>query len=84
MAQHPHRRWPAHFETAAVSLLMLSFDPTSTWHRPVDGRSNALPDMIRMSVVGLENVDNFLWDIDEALAIANASRSGLGERRRLT
>jgi hypothetical protein len=38
--------------------------------------------MKRMSV-GLEHVDGIL-DIDEALATANASRSGLAEGRRLT
>jgi hypothetical protein len=30
-----------------------------------------LPDMIDMSV-GLEHIDNFLWNIDEVLVIANA------------
>ena len=59
----------------AVSLLMLSIHPASTTHRRFDEAqqraAGVLPDMIRMSV-GLEHVDNFLWDIDEALATANS------------
>ena len=60
---------------AAVSLLMLSIDPASTRHRQFDEAqlraAGVLPDMIDISV-GLEHIDNFLWDIDEVLVIANA------------
>jgi O-acetylhomoserine (thiol)-lyase len=30
-----------------------------------------LPDMVRMSV-GIEHIDDILWDIDQALAVASA------------
>ena len=49
--------------------------PASTTHRQLD-EAQALaagvkPDMIRISV-GLEHIDDILWDIDQALAVASA------------
>jgi O-acetylhomoserine (thiol)-lyase len=47
--------------------------PASTTHRQLDGAqqraAGVLPDMVRISV-GLEHVDDILWDIDQALAAA--------------
>ncbi|MCB1996168.1 MAG: O-acetylhomoserine aminocarboxypropyltransferase/cysteine synthase [Burkholderiaceae bacterium] len=49
--------------------------PASTTHRQLDAdqqhAAGVLPDMVRMSV-GLEHVDDILWDIDQALAKATA------------
>jgi len=47
--------------------------PASTTHRQLDGAqqlaAGVLPDMVRISV-GLEHIDDILWDIDQALATA--------------
>jgi O-acetylhomoserine (thiol)-lyase len=47
--------------------------PASTTHRQLDAEqqlaAGVRPDMIRISV-GLEHIDDILWDIDQALAIA--------------
>jgi O-acetylhomoserine (thiol)-lyase len=47
--------------------------PASTTHRQLDEAqqraAGVLPDMIRISV-GLEHIDDILWDIDQALARA--------------
>jgi O-acetylhomoserine (thiol)-lyase len=47
--------------------------PASTTHRQLDEAqqraAGVLPDMVRLSV-GLEHVDDILWDIDQALAAA--------------
>jgi O-acetylhomoserine (thiol)-lyase len=47
--------------------------PASTTHRQLDEAqqraAGVLPDMVRISV-GLEHVDDILWDIDQALAAA--------------
>ncbi|MBL8329187.1 MAG: O-acetylhomoserine aminocarboxypropyltransferase/cysteine synthase [Rubrivivax sp.] len=47
--------------------------PASTTHRQLDEAqqraAGVLPDMIRISV-GLEHIDDILWDIDQALAAA--------------
>ncbi len=47
--------------------------PASTTHRQLDAAqqlaAGVLPDMIRISV-GLEHIDDILWDIDQALAAA--------------
>lgn len=44
--------------------------PASTTHRQLDGAqqiaAGVLPDMVRISV-GLEHIDDILWDIDQAL-----------------
>ena len=49
--------------------------PASTTHRQLDETQLAAagvgPDMIRISV-GLEHIDDILWDIDQALAAASA------------
>ena len=46
----------------------------STTHRQLDDAqqlaAGVLPDMVRMSV-GLEHIDDILWDIDQALAQTN-------------
>ena len=51
----------------------LIIHPASTTHRQLDEAqqraAGVLPDMIRMSV-GLEHIDDILWDIDQALAAA--------------
>ena len=53
----------------------LIIHPASTTHRQLDEAqqiaAGVLPDMVRMSV-GLEHVDDILWDIDQALAAAGA------------
>ena len=47
--------------------------PASTTHRQLDAHqqiaAGVAPDMVRISV-GLEHLDDILWDIDQALAIA--------------
>ncbi len=49
----------------------LIIHPASTTHRQLDAQqqldAGVLPDMVRMSV-GIEHVDDILWDIDQALA----------------
>jgi len=49
--------------------------PASTTHRQLDAAqalaAGVLPDMVRVSV-GLEHIDDILWDIDRALAAAVA------------
>jgi O-acetylhomoserine (thiol)-lyase len=49
--------------------------PASTTHRQLDEAqqraAGVLPDMIRISV-GLEHIDDILWDIDQALDKATA------------
>ena len=49
----------------------LIIHPASTTHRQLDVQqqldAGVLPDMVRMSV-GIEHVDDILWDIDQALA----------------
>jgi O-acetylhomoserine (thiol)-lyase len=48
----------------------LIIHPASTTHRQLDAQqqldAGVLPDMIRMSV-GIEHIDDILWDIDQAL-----------------
>jgi O-acetylhomoserine (thiol)-lyase len=48
--------------------------PASTTHRQLDEAqqraAGVLPDMVRISV-GLEHIDDILWDIDQALAAAS-------------
>ena len=49
----------------------LIIHPASTTHRQLDAQqqldAGVLPDMVRMSV-GIEHIDDILWDIDQALA----------------
>jgi O-acetylhomoserine (thiol)-lyase len=51
----------------------LIIHPASTTHRQLDAAqqraAGVLPDMVRLSV-GIEHVDDILWDIDQALAAA--------------
>ncbi len=51
----------------------LIIHPASTTHRQLDEAqqrsAGVLPDMVRMSV-GIEHIDDILWDIDQALATA--------------
>ena len=51
----------------------LVIHPASTTHRQLDAAqqlaAGVLPDMVRVSV-GLEHIDDILWDIDSALAAA--------------
>ena len=53
----------------------LIIHPASTTHRQLDAdqqlAAGVPPDMVRMSV-GLEHVDDILWDIDQALAAVGA------------
>ena len=53
----------------------LIIHPASTTHRQLDEAqqraAGVTPDMVRMSV-GLEHIDDILWDIDQALARAGA------------
>jgi len=53
----------------------LIIHPASTTHRQLDEAqqraAGVLPDMIRMSV-GLEHIDDILWDIEQALDAASA------------
>ena len=48
----------------------LIIHPASTTHRQLDAQqqldAGVLPDMVRMSV-GIEHIDDILWDIDQAL-----------------
>ena len=56
----------------------LIIHPASTTRRQLDEAqqiaAGVLPDMVRISV-GLEHIDDILWDIDQALAQASTSRS---------
>ena len=49
----------------------LIIHPASTTHRQLDAQqqldAGVLPDMVRMSV-GIEHIDDILWDIDQALS----------------
>ena len=53
----------------------LIIHPASTTHRQLDAAqqlaAGVRPDMVRMSV-GIEHIDDILWDIDQALAVASA------------
>jgi O-acetylhomoserine (thiol)-lyase len=53
----------------------LIIHPASTTHRQLNEQqqvaAGVLPDMVRISV-GLEHIDDILWDIDQALARTNA------------
>ena len=50
--------------------------PASTTHRQLDEKQQLAagvgPDMVRISV-GLEHIDDILWDIDQALTVATAT-----------
>jgi O-acetylhomoserine (thiol)-lyase len=68
----------AHFMSHVANIgdtRTLVIHPASTTHRQLDDAqqlaAGVLPDMVRMSV-GLEHIDDILWDIDQALAKASA------------
>ena len=52
--------------------------PASTTHRQLDAAqqlaAGVRPDMVRISV-GLEHIDDILWDVDQALAAASGART---------
>ena len=54
----------------------LVIHPASTTHRQLDEAqqraAGVLPDMVRMSV-GIEHIDDILWDIDQALEQSSKS-----------
>ena len=62
----------SHLVTIGDTRTLISH-PASTTHRQLDAAqqlgAGVLPDMIRISV-GLEHIDDILWDIDQALASA--------------
>ena len=51
----------------------LVIHPASTTHRQLSEqeqvKAGVTPDMIRLSI-GIENIDDILWDIDQALVAA--------------
>jgi O-acetylhomoserine (thiol)-lyase len=53
----------------------LMIHPASTTHRQLDEdqarAAGVTPDMVRLSV-GIEHIDDILWDIDQALDAASA------------
>ncbi|HWH84010.1 MAG TPA: PLP-dependent transferase, partial [Burkholderiaceae bacterium] len=55
----------------------LIIHPASTTHRQLDEAqqlaAGVLPDMVRISV-GLEHIDDILWDVDQALAASGDTR----------
>ena len=68
----------AHFMSHLVNIgdtRTLISHPASTTHRQLDAAQQLAagvpPDMVRISV-GLEHIDDILWDIDQALAAASA------------
>ena len=62
----------------------LIIHPASTTHRQLDEAqqlaAGVLPDMVRISV-GLEHVDDILWDIDQALAASRSDERPLDRRK---
>jgi O-acetylhomoserine (thiol)-lyase len=69
----------AHFMSHVANIgdtRTLVIHPASTTHRQLDEAQQLAagvpPDMVRMSV-GLEHIDDILWDIDQALAAAGAA-----------
>jgi O-acetylhomoserine (thiol)-lyase len=68
----------AHFMSHLVNIgdtRTLVSHPASTTHRQLDAAqqlaAGVKPDMVRISV-GLEHIDDILWDVDQALAAAAA------------
>ena len=63
----------------------LIIHPASTTHRQLDDAQQLAagvpPDMVRISV-GLEHIDDILWDIDQALAARRSARVRLATRAR--
>ncbi len=67
-------RFMSHLVNIGDTRTLISH-PASTTHRQLDEAqqrsAGVLPDMVRISV-GLEHVDDILWDMDQALAAAAA------------
>ncbi len=67
-------RFMSHLVNIGDTRTLISH-PASTTHRQLDPAqqlaAGVRPDMIRISV-GLEHIDDILWDIDQALAVASA------------
>ena len=67
-------RFMSHLVNIGDTRTLISH-PASTTHRQLDEdqqrAAGVLPDMIRISV-GLEHIDDILWDIDQALTVAAA------------
>jgi O-acetylhomoserine (thiol)-lyase len=65
-------RFMSHLVNIGDTRTLISH-PASTTHRQLDAAqqvaAGVLPDMVRISV-GLEHIDDILWDIDQALAVA--------------
>ncbi len=65
-------RFMSHLVNIGDTRTLISH-PASTTHRQLDPAqqraAGVLPDMVRISV-GLEHIDDILWDIDQALAAA--------------
>ncbi|MDE2082228.1 MAG: O-acetylhomoserine aminocarboxypropyltransferase/cysteine synthase [Burkholderiales bacterium] len=67
-------RFMSHLVNIGDTRTLISH-PASTTHRQLDAAQQIAagvePDMVRISV-GLEHIDDILWDIDQALAAASA------------
>jgi O-acetylhomoserine (thiol)-lyase len=67
-------RFMSHLVNIGDTRTLISH-PASTTHRQLDAAqqraAGVTPDMVRISV-GLEHIDDILWDIDQALARASA------------
>ena len=67
-------RFMSHLVNIGDTRTLISH-PASTTHRQLDEQQQLAagvgPDMIRISV-GLEHIDDILWDIDQALNVATA------------
>jgi O-acetylhomoserine (thiol)-lyase len=65
-------RFMSHLVNIGDTRTLISH-PASTTHRQLDEEqqraAGVLPDMVRISV-GLEHIDDILWDVDQALAAA--------------
>jgi O-acetylhomoserine (thiol)-lyase len=68
-------RFMSHLVNIGDTRTLISH-PASTTHRQLDEAqqraAGVLPDMVRLSV-GLEHIDDILWDVDQALAAAAAA-----------
>jgi O-acetylhomoserine (thiol)-lyase len=67
-------RFMSHLVNIGDTRTLISH-PASTTHRQLDAAqqraAGVLPDMVRISV-GLEHIDDILWDVDQALTVARA------------
>ncbi|MEP7282254.1 MAG: O-acetylhomoserine aminocarboxypropyltransferase/cysteine synthase family protein [Rubrivivax sp.] len=69
-------RFMSHLVNIGDTRTLISH-PASTTHRQLDDAqqraAGVLPDMVRISV-GLEHIDDILWDVDQALGVATGAR----------